>query len=114
MPQAHLTGELRPWPPKGRLAAILRDAGFQVAASKFAIRLDDLSHFIFQDYGGYEAEPRIDADAENAEVLLREATRVSEALAKAGIVHRFEIYEENEGQIESQMKYYLHHGWPLP
>jgi hypothetical protein len=102
--QAHLTGELVPWPPKGRLAAILRDAGFQVAATKFAIRLDDLSHFIFQDYGGYEAEPRLDAEAENAEVLLREATRVSEALTKAGIVHRFDVFEDD------QLKHSLHHG----
>jgi hypothetical protein len=103
MAQAHLSGELRPWPPKGRLAAILRDAGFQVTATKFAIRLDDLSHFSFQDYGGYEAEPRLDAEAENAEVLWREATRVSEALAKAGMAHRFEIYEDD------QLKHSLHH-----
>jgi hypothetical protein len=105
MAQAHLSGELRPWPPKGRLAAILRDAGFQVTATKFAIRLDDLSHFSFQDYGGYLAEPRLEAEAADAETLLKEATRVSEALAKAGIVHQFEIHQET-----GEMKHSLHLG----
>jgi hypothetical protein len=40
--------------------------------------------------------------------MIREGGLVSNALARAGIKHRFEIYDEND-----RLAGYLHHEWPM-
>jgi hypothetical protein len=90
------------------MAAILRDAGLQVYVGRYSIRIEDCSHFVFQEYGGDLGDPSIDADADTADDMIREGKLVSDALAKAGLVHRFEIYDHRP-----EMVGYLHHGWPL-
>jgi hypothetical protein len=71
------------------------------------VRVQDCSHFVFQHLGGEVLAPSIDADAENAEVLLRDAQLVSNALAAAGVKHRFEVYD-----FKDILFAYLHHNWP--
>jgi hypothetical protein len=105
---AHLCGELREWPDKDRMVSILSAAGMRVTLGRYSIRLDELSHFVFQGYGGDLGNPQIEADCETAELLKQEATRVSKALGAADIPHRFEIYGEG-----GEILHYLHHDWPL-
>lgn len=105
-PSAHIAGQLAEWPTKEEMTAILRVAGLRVHVGQYSIRIEDCSHFVFQEYGGDLGEPRIDADAESVERMLRDATLVSDALARAGIRHRFELYNDNE------MVGYLHYHWP--
>ena len=104
---ASMAGELAEWPSKNRMAAILRDAGLRVYVGRYSIRVKDCSHFVFREYGGDLGEPSIDADSDCADNMTREAKLVSDALIKAGIVHRFEIYDHRDDMVE-----YLHHGWP--
>jgi hypothetical protein len=61
---------------------------------------------VFQQYGGDLGDPTVDADADTVEELMREGRMVSDALALAGVRHRFEIYNDNE------LCGYLHHQWP--
>jgi len=103
----HLVGELNPWRSKERLAALLRDAGFNVVVGRYSIRLQDCCHFAFQEYGGDLGDPQLEADAQSADELRDVATRVSAAFARAGIRHRFEMYDE-----EDNLRDYFHHGWP--
>jgi hypothetical protein len=105
---AYLGGEIPAWPSKRRLSAILGEAGLTVAIGRYSVRVEDCSHFIFQEYGGDLGVPVIEADADSAEELLRDAKLVSEALARAGVRHRFEIYDDRP-----EMAGYLHHEWPL-
>jgi hypothetical protein len=58
--------------------------------------------------GGDIDDPQIDADADSPEILRYEAARVSNALAAAGLAHRFEIYSDG-----SELLHYLHFDWPL-
>lgn len=104
---AYLAGQLAPWPTKERLATILQDAGLRVVVGKFAVRIEDGSHFVFQNYGGDFGEPVIDADAASCGELQALAMRVSEALARAQIRHRFEVYYEDD-----RLAAYLHWQWP--
>lgn len=90
------------------MAAILRDAGLHLYVGKYSIRVEDCSHFVFQQYGGDLGDPVIDADADSVEEMLRDATLVSRALANADVAHRFEIYCEST----TDMVGYLHHDWP--
>ena len=90
------------------MAAILRAAGLRVQVGQFSIRVEDCSHFVFQEYGGDLGDPTIDADADTVEDMMREGRLVSDALSRAGIRHRFEIYGEH-GELSG----YLHHEWPL-
>ena len=90
------------------MAVLLREAGLRVTAGCYSVRVDDCSHFVFQHYGGDLGHPTIDADAESPAALLREAGLVSAALARADLVHRFELYGE-QGIVVG----YLHHRWPL-
>jgi hypothetical protein len=106
---ALLSGELREWPSKEQLAAILRAAGLNVIVGRYSLRLPGMSHFVFQQYGGDLGDPQIEADADTPELLAHEAGFVSRALADADIVHRFEIYREGDGDPV----YYLHHLWPM-
>lgn len=103
-----ISGELADWPSKDRMAAILRSAGLNLYVGKYAIRIEDCSDFVFQEYGGDLGEPSIDAAADTLEQITRDGSLVSDALARAGIKHRFEIYSE-EGALSG----YLHHLWPL-
>jgi hypothetical protein len=105
---AHIDGDLAPWPTKSRMAGILRAAGFTVVVGQYAIRIEDFSHFVFQDYGGDLGDPIVDADADTVADMLHAGGRVSAALAHAGIRHRFETYDDC-----NKLSGYLHHEWPL-
>lgn len=105
---AVICGQIADWPSKGRMAEILRAAGLYVQVGRFSIRIKNCSHFVIQEYGGDLGDPAIDADAETVDEMLRDGTLVSDALAKAGLKHRFEIYDEQDNLVG-----YLHHDWPL-
>src|SRR5207253_2366023 len=105
---AYIAGELANWPTKDRMAAILRDAGLRVQVGTYSIRVQDCSHFVFQEYGRDLGEPTVDADADTVEAMMREGRLVSQALAGAGVRHRFEIYDDR-----NELLGYLHHRWPL-
>jgi hypothetical protein len=105
---AHIAGQLACWPTKDRMAAILRDAGLHVHEGRYSVRIEDCSYFVFQEYGGDLGEPAVDADADTVEELMREGRLVSDALARAGLRHRFEIYNDRD-----ELCGYLHHEWPM-
>ena len=105
---AHIAGQLAEWPSKNRMAEILREAGLQLYVGSYSIRVDNCSHFVFQEYGGDLGSPSIDADAGSPEEMLHDGKLVSDALAKAGVRHRFEIYDQKDGMVA-----YLNHDWPL-
>jgi hypothetical protein len=104
---AVLSGQCSPWPTKEALVRHLKDGGLRVSQGRYSVRIDDCSHFVFQHLGGDISSPTIDADADNAEVLLQEAQLVSNALAAAGVKHRFEVYDFNDKLVA-----YVHHNWP--
>ncbi len=103
----HVCGELAQWPPKFLMAEILQAAGLSVYVGTYSIRIKDCEHFVFQEYGGDLGDPCIDADADTLEQMLLDAGRVSQALAAAGIRHRFELWDETDTMVG-----YLHHEWP--
>lgn len=102
-----LAGQLADWPSKARMAQILRDAGLRIVVGRFSIRVEDCSHFVFQEYGGDLGIPAIDADADTPEAMLHDGKLVSDALSKARIRHRFEIYDHEDNLVG-----YLHYDWP--
>ena len=106
---AILYGELSDWPTKDRMAGILEQAGLRITLGRYAIRVEDCSHFVFEEYGGDLGPPRIDADAGSVEALNRDASRVSIALGRAGVRHRFELYDAKRFLCG-----YLHYDWPAP
>jgi hypothetical protein len=63
---------------------------------------------VFQQYGGDLGDPTVDADADTVEELMLAARMVSDALALAGVRHRFEIYNDT-----NELCGYLHYQWPL-
>lgn len=89
------------------MLTILSAAALRVQEGRYSIRVLDCSHFVFQAYGGDICNPAIDADADTAEDLVKEAQLVSAALATAGIRHRFEVYNS-----QSELVGYVHFGWP--
>jgi hypothetical protein len=103
---ARVAGQLDVWPTKDRMAAILRANGLRVHVGRYSIRIEDCSHFVFQEYGGDLGDPAIDADTVTD--MIREAGLVSGALSRADIKHRFEIYDDCD-----TLAGYLHHLWPL-
>jgi hypothetical protein len=105
---AYLAGELEPWPTKDRMVALLRDAGLDFKEGRYSIRVEDCSHFIFEEYGGDLGDPQIDADADSLEQMMRDGKLISDILTHAGIKHRSEIYDD-----QNEMASYLHHEWPL-
>jgi hypothetical protein len=105
---AHIAGQVAVWPTKDRMAMIIRDAGLRVHVGWYSVRVEDCSHFVFQEYGGDLGEPSIDADADSVDDMMREGRLVSEALSRAGVKHRFEIYDDG-----NRLAGYLHHDWPL-
>jgi hypothetical protein len=92
------------------MAALLQAAGLAVTVGRYSIRVHGRCNFNFQEYGGDLSDPVIDADAESLPDLLATAQLVSRALAQAGIVHRFELYDDDDDDLSG----YLHYGWPLP
>ena len=104
-----IAGELADWPSKRRMASILRDAGLKINVGQYAIRVENCSHFVFDEYGGDLGDPQIEADAASLEEMLREGKLFSDALANAGIRHRLEIYNGRQHELVG----YLHHNWPL-
>jgi hypothetical protein len=106
---AILHGELATWPSREQMAGILRDAGLSVYIGQYSIRVENCEHFSFEHYGSDLGDPVIDADAETADAMKRDAILVSNALKRAGIRHRFEIYDSADRLIE-----YLHFEWPPP
>lgn len=105
---ATLAGELEVWPPQHEFVRILESSGLRVQVGRYAVRVVDCEHFSFENFGGDRGDPGINADAESAEVLLRDAKSVSLALASADLRHRFEVYDANDHMVA-----YLHHRWPL-
>jgi len=105
---ARLVGGLERWPSKEGMADILRAGGLTVTVGLYSVCVEGGSLFTFQEYGGDLGDPVIDADAESVPELLAAARLVSEALARAGVVHRFELYDDDD-----ELAGYLHHGWPL-
>lgn len=104
---AHIAGGLAAWPSKDRMADILRAAGLRIVVREYAIRVEDCAHFVFQEYGGDLGDPQIDADADSVEAMLADGKLVSDALARAGIRHRFEVYDDRD-----ELAGYLHWDWP--
>jgi len=106
---AYLQGELAEWPTMGQMTSLLWSAGLQPSVGKYSIRIAKFSHFIFQEYGGDLGDPHIDAEAEDMETLAAEAKQVSDIFTKAGIAHRFELYQEG---VE-EMIHCFQHNWPF-
>ena len=104
----HIAGELKPWPTKENLTEALRSNGLTVYEGKYFVRIEFESRFSFEQYGGDLGDPGISADADSLEVMIRDATLVSDALAQANIRHRFEIYNK-----QNKLEGYLHHKWSL-
>jgi hypothetical protein len=104
---ASISGDLASWPTKVEMAAILSDAGLKVTVGRYSIRVDDCEHFVFQEYGGDLGDPSVDADANTVDDLVRDGRLVSDALSRAGVRHRFEVYDDH-GKLAG----YLHHEWP--
>ena len=49
----YVAGELSPWPAKDYLAGVLRSAaGLNIYVGQYSIRVEDCSHFFFENYGG--------------------------------------------------------------
>src|SRR5260370_30997221 len=109
---AYICGQLERWPSMEHMAAILDKAVLHVVIGRYSSRVEDCSHFVFQEYGGDLGDPQIDADADTVEEMLREAKPVSDALAAARIKHRFEIYDDDAPDRDA-LAGYLHHDWPL-
>lgn len=104
---AVLSGQCSPWPSKEALLHHLRNGGLRVSEGRYSVRVEECEHFVFQHLGGDITDPTIDADAESSERLYRDACLVSSALTKAGIKHRFEVYDSNDSLV-----HYLHFEWP--
>ena len=100
-------GQFRQWPTKEQMAHFLRGAGLRVTIGKYSVRVDDCSQFSFEQYGGDLGAPSIDASADSEPDMLRDVERVSAALSRAGVVHSFTVYDENEKLIG-----YYHHECP--
>jgi hypothetical protein len=104
---AYIAGHVASWPTKDGMATILRGAGLSIYVGKYSIRVDDCSHFVFQEYGGDLGDPSIDADADSIGEMIRVGQLVSDALVRAGVKHRFEIYDDSDTLCG-----YLHYEWP--
>lgn len=104
---ATVAGELSNWPTKERLAQLLIAAGHQIYVGRYSIRVEDCEHFSFEQFAGDLGEPCIVADAETTDQMVRDAQRVSHALAAANLRHRFEVYDGMD-----ILAAYFHHEWP--
>lgn len=104
---ALLSGEIDRWPSMEEMCRILEAANLSPNVGKLSIRINDFDHFVFEEYGGDIGPPRISADADTTEELVRQSNIVSQLLAKAGIRHRFEISGGGDGLVA-----YHHYNWP--
>ena len=107
MRSPHVTGELARWPTKTQMVSILQQAGLRVAEGRYSIRVEDCSHFVFQEYGNDLGCPCVDADADSLAAMMRDTERVSAALTKQKLKHRFEVYDECDN-----LAGYFHYEWP--
>jgi len=89
------------------MATILRNGGLRIQVGRYSVRVEDCSHFVFQEYGGDLGDPSIDADTDTVDEMMREGRLVSDALARAGLKHRFEVYDDSD-----TLAGYLHYEWP--
>ncbi len=105
---AYLCAELEVWPTKQRMASLLKNAGLNIYVGRYSIRIEDFSHFTFEEYGGDMGDPVVDADCDTLKQMLHESSIVSNILCDAGIRHRFEIY----GADRDVLRGYFHHNWP--
>lgn len=87
---------------------MLAEAGLRVQLGRYALRVEDCEQFSFSDYGGDLGTPVLDAHAATVEVMLRDARLVSDALAHAGVRHRFEVYDQTMA-----LRGYVHFAWPV-
>jgi|SRR4051794_31722725 hypothetical protein len=104
---SNVHGEISNWPSKDQLAAVLRKAGLRVSVGRYSVKVEDCSHFKFQSSGGDLGPPVLDADAETVAEMLKDTERVSAALSRAKLVHRFEVYDESKELVG-----YFHYEWP--
>lgn len=88
------------------LAAELRESSHYTGGGYVRIRAGGLADLSLERTRGGEYIVRADSDEDEA--LANAARRVSTALARQGIRHRFELYGPGEGME------YLHHEWPAP
>ncbi|MGB0496296.1 MAG: hypothetical protein ACPGJI_08060 [Kangiellaceae bacterium] len=88
------------------MCQILEAANLSLNVGTYAIRIRDFDHFIFREFGGDIDTPCITAGSESTEELKRQSKIVSEALSKANLKHRFEIYDG-----EDELAAYYHHDW---
>jgi len=89
------------------MGQILRDAGLRVDVRKYSVRVEEDANISFEHYGGDLGEPSVEAFADSKADVLRDVEKVSTALACAGVVHRFTVYDEGETAIA-----YFHHQLP--
>jgi hypothetical protein len=63
------------------------------------ISVAECSHFVFRENGreGY----LLSADAESLDELLRDAALVSGAFSRAGVEHRFEVYDAQDRLVRT-------------
>lgn len=104
---AHVAGELAYWPTKDKMAAILRDGGLRVQVGRDSIRVGNCTQFVFGEFDGDLGDPIIEAEAKSVEEMTRDAQLVSDALARADVAHRFEIYDDRD-----KLSGCLQHYWP--
>lgn len=105
---------LTPLPPPD-LAAALRGVGIGAAEARessfytggvyVSLPIDDEVFFALEHIEHAEYMAR--ADADEGDQLHPVASRVSAALARLGIRHSFELYDQ-----EDVLMAYLHHAWP--
>ena len=107
MSGAWLAGEFDPWPAREALAQVLAAGGLRVHVGAYWVRLLDFEHFAFEHYDEDLGNPVIAASASTGEALIEAATRVSAVLAASDIVHRFEVHDDDDGELLA----YLHHRW---
>ena len=103
-PEFILYAELSDWPSKAALEALLRAEGFEMDVGPHSIRLRTDHPFVFRELD--LPEPCITAESESLTEIDDAAARVSWALAKAGVRHRF-VIESSICAIG-----YYHHDWP--
>ncbi len=100
---AYLYGDVA-WPkPKERMTDILRSSGLNVSVGRYALTVNDCTHFRFQQYGGDLADPVIEADAESVDEMIRDANIISNALIRANVNHSFEVYDRNDELVTTIM-----------
>lgn len=102
-----LSGEIDEWPDMAEMCQILEAGSLSLNVGTYAIRIKNFDHFVFREFGGDTGTPCITADSESTDELKEQSRIVSEALSKANLKHRFEVYDG-----EDELAAYYHHNWP--